>query len=119
MSDAKKMRTLSAELVAKSKGELVLPSAVMETIQTLAPEAVMTLEALMLTGKSDTVRLKAAMEILALGGYKRETTINIKADIEDMDNAGLDARLRDLLNLKPIAGTVIDIPASAITEVKA
>jgi hypothetical protein len=116
MSDSKKMRTLSAELVSKTKGELILPSDVMASINQLAPEAVLTLEALMLTGKSDTVRLKAAMEILALGGFKKETTINIKTDIEDMDSAGLDSRLKELLGIS-VAGTVIDIPASEIEVV--
>jgi hypothetical protein len=102
------MRSLSADLVAKSKGELILPSEVMKTIRVLAPEAVLTLEALMKTAKSDTVRLKAALEILGLGGINKETTVRITTDVQDMDSSELDARLSELLGASmDIAGTVI------------
>ncbi len=107
-SDSSRLKTLSAELVAKSKGELILPSDVMKTIRLLAPEAVLTLEALMKVGKTDTVRLKAALEILALGGIHKTTEIKIKTDVQDMDIATLDSRLTELLSdSMGIAGALI------------
>jgi len=120
MSDSKKMKTLSAHLVAKSKGELVLPSEVMKSIRMLAPEAVLTLEALMKTGSSDSVKLKAALEILALGGINKESKITITTDVQDLDSAGLDMRLQELLgDATGFAGSLIveKIHESEITDI--
>lgn len=120
ITDTKRMKSLSASLVAKSKGELILPSEVMKTIRTLAPEAVLTLEALMKVGKTDTVRLKAALEILALGGINKETKISITTDVQDLDSESLDLRLKELLgDATAMAGGLIieTIKEKDITDV--
>jgi len=121
-TDRKKLRTLSAELVAKSKGTMILPSEILNSLERLAPEAVATLESLMRDSKSDTVRLRAAIEVLGLAGITKETKISIKTDVQDLDDTGLDSRLTELLGkaaetlhsltspkIKDIEGEVIHI----------
>ena len=78
-SDIQRMKSVSSmfDLVAKTKGTLIAPREVINNLQLLAPEAVLTLERLMKTSKADSVRLKAAMEILALGGVNKETTVRV------------------------------------------
>jgi len=103
-SDIGKMRSFSEELVLKSKGALVCPKAVMDRIQVLAPQAVDTLEGLMLHSKADNVRLKAALELLGLAGISKENRITITTQVEDMDDKSLNSRLAQLLSK---AGSVV------------
>ena len=112
MSDIKKIKSLSAELVSKSSGTMVAPSEVIKKIKVLAPEAVNVLEQLMVSSKADSVRLKAALEILALAGINKENVLTIKTEVTDMDERQIDERLADLLGM---AGkTVIDGEATEI-----
>ena len=112
MSDIKKIKSLSAELVSKSSGTMVAPSEVIKKIKVLAPEAVTVLEQLMVSSKADSVRLKAALEILALAGINKENVLTIKTEVTDMDERQIDERLADLLGM---AGkTVIDGEAKEI-----
>jgi hypothetical protein len=110
------MKAFSAELVSKSKGTLVAPSEIMSQIKILAPEAIVTLEALMKGSKADSVRLKAALEILALAGYTKENKITITRT-EEMDEKALDSRLGELLS--SAVTTVIDGESVDITPEKA
>ena len=97
VSDTKRINSFSAELVAKSSGKLVAPSKIMEKIQILAPEAIATLEDLMRNSKADTVKLKAALEVLGLAGFTREQKITLTTSVEDMDDVSLNTRLNELL----------------------
>lgn len=112
-SDTGKMRTLSEELVLKSKGSLLAPREVMNSIQRLAPEAVETLEHLMLNSKADSVRLKAAIEVLGLAGISKENRITITTSVEELDDTGLNSRLAELLG--KAGQTVIEAEAKDIT----
>lgn len=99
------------DLVSKSKGTAVAPRHIIEQIEVLAPEAVLTLQDLMKNSKADSVKLKAALEILGLAGISRETKISIKADVSEMSEAELDDKLRLLLGRETIEGaaeTVLD-----------
>lgn len=106
MSDTKTMKSLSTELVAVSKGTMLAPKEVIQSIERLAPEAVSTLEELMTTSKADSVRLKAALEVLALAGINKETKVSIKTETHDMGTKEIDSRLAELLGTA--AGTVIE-----------
>ena len=97
VSDTKRINSFSAELVAKSSGTLVAPSKIMEKIQILAPEAIATLEDLMRNSRADTVKLKAALEVLGLAGFTREQKITLTTSVEDMDDVSLNTRLNELL----------------------
>ena len=112
-SDTGKMRTLSEELVLKSKGALICPKEVMDRINVLGPEAVNTLEHLMLNSRADSVRLKAALEVLALGGITKDHKITIKTEVEDLDDQGLNTRLQDLLGRAH--GVVIEGESTDVT----
>lgn len=104
--DIKTIKSLSAELVSKSSGTMLAPQEVLKKIKVLAPEAVNVLEQLMVSSKADSVRLRAAMEILALAGINKENVLTIKTEVTDMDERQIDERLADLLGM---AGkTVID-----------
>lgn len=96
-TDIQRMNTLSQTLVQKQKGTLLAPKEVLEKIETLSPKAVATLEDLMENSKADSVKLKAALEILALAGVNKETRISIKTDVTDLDTDEIDSRLSDLL----------------------
>ena len=96
-SDIQKMKSFSEELVMKSKGTLVAPSEIMKKIQVLAPEAISTLENLMRNSKADSVKLKAALEVLGLAGYTRDHKITLTTQVEDMDDSSLNSRLSELL----------------------
>ena len=113
MSDIKKIKSLSAELVSKSSGTMVAPSEVIKKIKVLAPEAVTVLEQLMVSSKADSVRLKAALEILALAGINKENVLTIKTEVKDMHNEEIDTRLSDLLGMA--AGAVLDSEIKDIT----
>ena len=96
-SDIQKIKKLSADLVAKSKGTMIAPREIIEKIERLAPEAVTTLEDLMRSSKADSVRLRAALELLGLAGISKETKISVKAEVEDMDESAINSRLTELL----------------------
>ena len=85
------------DLVHKSKGALVAPREVLDRIQTLAPEALQTLEDLMRNAKAESVRFKAALEILGLAGVTKETRLSISTEVKDLDEGELDNRLVSLL----------------------
>ena len=112
-SDTGKMRTFSEELVMKSKGTLVAPKVIMDRIQVLAPEAITTLENLMLNSKADSVRLKAALEVLGLAGYTKENKLTITTQVEEMDDTSLNSRLNELL--LQAGSVVIDSESKDIT----
>ena len=112
-SDIGKMRTFSEELVMKSKGTLVAPKVIMDRIQVLAPEAITTLENLMLNSKADSVRLKAALEVLGLAGYTKENKLTITTQVEEMDDTSLNSRLNELL--MQAGSVVIDSESKDIT----
>lgn len=110
--DIKQIKTLSAELVAKSKGTLIAPKEVIQSIKRLAPEAVETLELLMKTSKADSVRLKAAMEVLALAGINKENIVTLKTEVHEMKTDEIDNRLAELLGTATntvIEGSMKDI----------
>jgi hypothetical protein len=95
--DIRKIHSLSSELVAKSRGTMIAPKEVLKKITVLAPQAVETLEALMLRSKADSVRLKAALEILALAGVSKETKLSIRTETHELDDDSLDSRLKELM----------------------
>lgn len=111
-----KMNSFSEELVMKTKGKLVAPSEIMKSIQFLAPEAITTLEDLMRNSKADSVKLKAALEILGLAGYTRDQKISITTNVQDMDDKSLNHRLAELLN--QAGSVVLDGTARDITPVE-
>lgn len=98
-SDIQKMKKTSSmlDLVHKSKGTLLVPREILKNIEILAPEAVDTLKDLMLNSKADSVKLKAALEVLAIAGISKETKISIKTEVSDMDEKQINDRLNDLL----------------------
>jgi hypothetical protein len=102
------------DLVHKSKGQLIAPKEVIKSIEVLCPEAVDTIALLMREGKTDTVRLKASLEVLALAGINRETTIKVKTDITEMDDVSINDRLNELLGTAAL--TVLEGEAKDITE---
>ena len=97
----------------KSKGTLVAPKVIMDRIQVLAPEAITTLENLMLNSKADSVRLKAALEVLGLAGYTKENKLTITTQVEEMDDTSLNSRLNELL--MQAGSVVIDSESKDIT----
>ena len=113
-SDIQRMKSVSSmfDLVAKTKGTLIAPREVINNLQLLAPEAVLTLERLMKTSKADSVKLKAALEILALGGVNKETTVRVTHEVTDLDDKEIDSRLADLLGVAH--GIVIEGEATAM-----
>ena len=104
------------DLVHKSKGQLIAPREVIDRIAVLAPDAVKTLEELMHKSKADSVRLKAAMEILALAGVTKETRLTVTTKVEELDEESLDTRLSDLLSRAQ--GVVIEGESRDITPVE-
>jgi hypothetical protein len=112
-TDIKKIKSLGAELVQKSKGTLVAPREVLDRISVISPAALQTLEDLMMNSKADSVRLKAALEVLALAGVTKETRLTIRADVSDMDDSEINSRLNDLLSRA--AHTAIEGRAKDIT----
>jgi hypothetical protein len=104
--DIRKLKKTSAmlDLVHKSKGSIIAPREVLDNITRLAPEAVTVLEELMASSKADSVRLKAALEILALSGISKETKISLKTEMHDMSDDEVDTRLSDLLRT---AGSIV------------
>ena len=115
MSDIQKMKKTSTmmDLVHKSKGELIAPREVLNSIAVLTPAAVETLSELMMNSKADSVRLKAALEVLALAGVSKETKISISTEVHEMDNDQLDQQIAKLLG--GAAQTVIDSNAKDVT----
>jgi hypothetical protein len=85
------------DLVARSKGTYVAPREVLKKIEVLAPEAVDTLEHLMRNSKADSVRLRAAVEVLELAGVTKETRLTIKTDIKDLSEKEINERLQSLM----------------------
>ena len=114
MSDIQLMKKTSTmlDLVHKSKGELIAPREVLQNIAVLAPAAVETLSELMLNSKADSVRLKAALEVLALAGVSKETKISISTETHELSNDDIDAQLDKLLRG---AKTVIEAEVKDIT----
>lgn len=115
MSDIQKMKKASSmlDLVHKSKGQLVAPREVLQEIAVLAPEAVETVKDLMLHSKADSVRLKAALEVLALAGVTKETKISISASVEEMDDSAIEEQIKSLLG--EAAQTYIDAEVKDVT----
>jgi hypothetical protein len=112
-TDIKRVKAASTmvDLVAKSKGTAIAPREILDKIERLAPEAVNTLQDLMMNSKADSVKLKAALEILGIAGVSREMKVSIRADVTDMSNDELDDKLRALLGRETIEGaaeTVLD-----------
>ena len=114
-SDIQKVKRTSSmlDLVQKSKGQLMVPREVLKDIEILAPEAVTTLKDLMLNSKADSVKLKAALEVLAIAGISKETKISIKTEVHEMDESQINQRLEDLLGTA--AGVVLDGEVRDIT----
>lgn len=71
------------------------------------PVAMKTLEEIMVNGKSETARVKAALEIMDRAGLDKTTKISIKGD-EPKDKEELAATLRALLKANPDIG-VFDV----------
>jgi hypothetical protein len=92
-----KAATTMVDLVAKSKGTLIAPREIIQKIETLSPIAVQTLEDLMINAKAESVKLKAALEILGLAGITKETKVSIKTEVHDMDEKEINNRLSELL----------------------
>ena len=116
MSKIKQMKSASAmiDLVSKSRGELIAPQEVLSQIAVLSPQAVETVKDLMLDPKSPaSVRLKAALEVLALAGVSKETKISISADVQDMDDSQLTSQINQLLG--QATGVVIDSESKDVT----
>ena len=113
ISDIKKVNSLSQTLVHKQKGTLVAPKEVLQKIETLAPAAVNTLEELMGSAKAESVRLKAALELLQLAGITKETKLTIKHDVQDLDEAEINDRLTQLLS--KAQGVLIEGEAKDVT----
>ena len=95
--DKATMRSMG-DLVARatSKG-FIAPREVINQIERLAPEAVDTIEDLMRHSKTDSVRLKAAVHLLELGGVTRETRLTIKTDVAEMSEKEINERLSRLM----------------------
>jgi hypothetical protein len=89
--------TSMVDLVARSKGTFFAPRDLVKKIEVLAPQAVATLEDLMLNSKADSVRLKAATEILELAGVTKETRLTIRTDVKDMSEKEINNRLAALM----------------------
>jgi hypothetical protein len=87
------------DLVSRTKGTFLAPREVIKSIEMLLPEAVTTLEELMRNSKSDSVRLKAAVEVLELGGVSKETRLTIKTDVKDMSEREINERLNSLMGI--------------------
>lgn len=115
MSDIQKMKKTSSmlDLVHKSRGQLIAPREVLQEIAVLAPEAVETVKDLMLNSKADSVRLKAALEVLALAGVSKEQKISISASVEEMDDSAIEEQIKSLLG--DAASTYISGKAKDIT----
>lgn len=119
MSDIQLMKKTSTmlDLVHKSKGELIAPREVLQNIAVLAPAAVETLSELMLNSKADSVRLKAALEVLALAGVSKETKISISTETHELSNADIDEQLDKLLRgAKTVVGEAKDITPKETTD---
>jgi hypothetical protein len=106
--------TKLADLVTRTKGTVAGPREVIQSLKVLAPEAVNTLKDLM-ANSTDSVKLKAAMHILALTGYQVENILRVQTDVKDLDSGELDSRLRDLLG--DAAQTVIEGDFTSVNEV--
>jgi hypothetical protein len=115
-SDIRRMNSFSAELVAKSKGTLIAPKEVLDGITRLSPQALQTLEELMLTSKADSVRLKAALEVLAMAGVTKETRLTLSTETHDLDDSQIDDRLTSLL--RKAGRTVIEADVQDVTEIE-
>lgn len=111
-SDIKRVKA-AAHLVHKAKGTLIAPREVLEKIEVLAPEAVTTLESLMRESKADSVRLKAALEILGLAGVTKETRLTVTTETTELNDSQLNNRLAELLG--KAQGEVIEGEAKDIT----
>lgn len=116
MSDIQKVKSIGQELVAKAKGTVLAPKEVIESIERLAPESVHTLEDLMFNSKADSVRLRAALELLGLAGITKETKIRVTREVEEMDTGEIDKRLRELLG--KAQGIVIEGECKDVTPEK-
>jgi len=99
------------DLVARSKGTYFAPSAVIKKIEVLAPDAVDTLQDLMLNSKADSVKLRAAIEILELAGVQKTTHLTIKQDVQDMSEKEINQRLTALM------GTAVETIETTYEEV--
>lgn len=75
-----KCATPSNAAVFHRRYQAEIDKVVMEEIQGKAAKALQVLEEIMLHGKSETARTKAALEILDRGGYGKETKIQIGHD---------------------------------------
>lgn len=100
-SDIRTMKKTSSmiDLVARTSGTYLAPREVLKKIEVLAPEAVDTLEHLMRNSKADSVRLKAAVEVLELAGVTKETRLTIKTDVKDMSEREINDRLNNLMGV--------------------
>lgn len=114
-SDIQKVKRTSSmlDLVSKSKGSLLVPREVLKSVEILAPQAVQTLEDLMMNSKADSVKLKAALEVLAIAGISKETKISIKTDVSEMNESQINDRLNDLLGTA--AGIIVEGESKDIT----
>jgi hypothetical protein len=64
--------------------------------------------------KADTVRLKAALEVLQLAGVSKETRLTLTKETHELDDSEVSSRLEALLN--KAAETVIEAECIDITE---
>ena len=114
-----KKTTAMVDLVHRAAGSIVAPREVLKRIEVLSPQAVQTLEDLMLRSRADSVRLRAAIEILALAGISKETRISVKTDTTGMTASEIDARLQTLLGRAEttvLEGTFEDVTENETEE---
>lgn len=105
-----KASTFSRELSMRASGTVIAPKEVLTKVTTLSPQAVDTLEELLLGATSETVRLKAALEILAIAGVSKENKITIKTETKDLEDEELTSRLEELLDRAKKSAMTADFP---------
>ncbi len=116
LSDSQKLRKASGmlDLVHKAKGTVLAPREVLKKIEVLSPVAVDVIEELLKGAKNESVRLRAAVEILGLAGISQETRISIRTDLKDMEDTDIDKRLQMLLG--PAAQKYIEGEYTVVQE---
>lgn len=93
-----KVMALAERLMPLLEGDATVGD-VMKMMERSSPLAMMTLMDVVVNGKSDSVRAKAATEVLYMAGYKPvEKSVNITETIDRMSNEQLDGFLLNAMN---------------------